>query len=187
MTILVRPARAALLAVAAFACTTNASAQLYKCEKDGRTSFQERPCESADRETRLDMPAGSGGSAWEGCYAGDLGKWGGGGTEPITMRVRRGARGLELMLGDAPEALPVHRMTEEERRREGGTPFRNSMGMRLLDGLMVEGPVDGADPSKGRRAYPILFRVQDASGRELLMTILPFTMGYLRQVSCTPR
>lgn len=154
--------------------------QMFKCEQDGRTTFQEKPCADG-RETRMSDIGKL--AAWEGCYESDLHRMGGG-KVAVAMQVRRSPTGMVLTIEDQQQKpVAVRAVTPDERRAMEAT-----IKFAVLDGLGIPWP-NNAPPLVNGQPRPLfgLYRVKDAKGREMLVTALPFTAGEVVKVACRTR
>jgi Domain of unknown function (DUF4124) len=150
--------------------TTNVAcaADLYKCVKDGRTSYQSNPCEGTSSATQLQ--AGHANSL-PGCYVVDLPGFENG------FEIKRTANDsfkLDTASGKDKQSLPMKSATPEE-LREVGAAFH----LNLREGVSVKW--DKGTPNQ----KPIgVYKGQDERGKEVVFAFLFLANGLATKAQC---
>jgi hypothetical protein len=167
------------VAAAALVWAASASAQMYKCVHDGRTSFQEQPCDAGGSESRLaTFPRPQ---SWPGCYLSDKSPWGDGKTrEPTRIEVLGRPERLGVKLGTDPEPLALRPLSSLQTAGVQSSIASQMPGLRVVEGV---GHVD----STSEPPFLGLYRIQEGSGRERLVLVVGGKVGFLERVACGPR
>ncbi len=155
-----------------------ASGGLYQCMKDGKATYQDRPCDNASTQTKINEKAGD---SLAGCYEADFSRQG----KPETFEVRRGETGYEwhnLPSSQWQPGIPLIRATPEDVQR-----VSRDMQLDLREGMRwVGGSQEARDHFSER---PVgLYRGRDQKGNDNLYACLylaPPTVA--RKIPCPVR
>lgn len=147
------------------------AADLYKCSVGGHTSYQDRPCAPASRQTRVDTrPAGS----MVGCYVAKFSAFDGGGSGRSERFEIRATAPSEFELRMQGETLPMKTATPEELR-----DLSKGFQVRLLDGVSMKWPAGTPDQK------PVgVYRGRDKDGKELILAFFFLSNGPATRVAC---
>jgi len=158
----------AILGLAFAAADSACAADLYKCVKDGRTSYQSAPCEAASQTTQIRTAADN---SLPGCYVADIS-----GFENGFQVKRAGSAGftLETSSGKDKQSLPMKVATPEE-LHDVGAAFH----MKLREGVSLKW-------NKGTpNQKPVgLYKGQDATGKEVVLAYFFLANGLATATQC---
>jgi hypothetical protein len=160
---------------------TDAHAEMFKCMKNGRPSFQETPCAAGEAESRIGTARPSG---WEGCYEVTFSRWEGGPKPPETMQVRRDSGGLVLdFRGTEKITFPLRPVTDEELKN-----MQRSMkdsGSTVLAGIGIRSHLDD-DPEIAKYSKPPagIYTAKDEKGKDVMFMLMPFSVGPVKKMPC---
>ena len=167
----------AVLALVTLLPAGDVGAEIYRCTRDGRTGFSDKPCAHTEKQTRIGGMEG----AMAGCYEiDDVPEWEGG-SGAWRIRIASDGEGYELReysnlaAGDnAPREaanVPLRRATPQELETIASrTRLRVSSGMVL-----------GASDAPGVSG---LFNAWDSDGRVRVVGFFAFVNGYARRSAC---
>ena len=147
--------------------------EMFKCVKDGRTTFQDSPCDDASKSTVF-QKGSSGGMA--GCYVIDFAGWESG-RHPELMAVVAAGNGtytLESGSGKEKVRIPMKRATPDELLAVG-----QGFHVRLKDGVSMKW--DQGTPNQ----KPVgIYKGVDDSGKDILFGFFFLSNGLATKVVC---
>jgi len=165
--------------------TANA-AGLYKCAKNGHSSYQDTPCDRASSQTQLQA---GGTNPMIGCYVAKFPAWesaGTGSSEQFEIRaVTSGEYDLQFQEG---KNIRLKRATPEELR-----DVSNGFHLHLSDGLSMkwlpDAPnkpyTDDARQSREQNRKPIgIYRGRLADGKNIIFVFFFISNGLATKVDC---
>jgi len=167
----------AWLALAVLLPAGDAGAEIYRCTKNGHTSFRDQPCGHTEKQARIGGMEG----ALAGCYEiEDVDSWDGG-SGAWRIRIASNNGGYELLEysdigtgeGATREAAnaPMRRATPEDLEM-----VAQRTKLRVTSGLVLSGAADA--PVSG------LFNAWDTDGQVRTVGMFAFVNGYARRAAC---
>ena len=158
----------AILGLAFFAADNVFAGDLYKCVKDGRTSYQSTPCDTTSKATQVQTAAAS---SMLGCYVADMPGFENG------FQVKRTGNDsftLETSSGKDKLNLPMKTSTPQELRDIGST-----FHLTLREGVSMKWDKDTPNQK------PIgLYKGKDAAGKDMVFAFFFLANGPAIATQC---
>lgn len=152
-----------LFAILPFAAS---AADVYRCQINGRTEYQNKPCDAAATSSQLQAEPRS---DLIGCYRPEE-------TKSDTWRVARGTKSpfvLSSMTGDRKAEVPLKVASPAE------LTALSDGSIQFLSGLSVSWPPNATNTK------PLgVYRVRERGGKEGFIALLYMSAGYVTPVKC---
>lgn len=159
----------------------SANGALFKCMKDGETTYQEGPCEAASNSTTMEVKREK---AVNGCYQATFPPWETGKGTTEIFQIRTTSSGDIEMLGAnvnsadkrrSIETIPMKHATRDELQQ-----LSNASGLLLRDGVSMAG-----DQNITPNYRPVgIYMGKDKAGNEIVFAYFFFSSALAKQVAC---
>lgn len=143
------------------------AADLYKCVKDGNTSYRDTPCEAGSNTTQLEAGRAS---SLLGCYASDISGFENG------FQIKRAGSELVLEAGSGKDhlSLPMKTATSEELDNVG-----KAFHIKLIDGVSAQWT-----PGTPNQKPVGVYKGRDPGGKEVLFAFFFLANGLVTKSPC---